>query len=235
MIGTVINVVTVVAGSVAGRAIGDRLPDRIRETVMHVIALVTLVLGIGMVGKSQNTLVLLLALILGGVTGELLRIEDGIRRLGEWAEHRLTGKREGGDFVRGFVTTSILFCVGPMTLLGCLQDGLTGDYRLLAVKATLDGISSLAFASALGSGVLLSAGTVLVVQGTLTLGARSLQGALTDPALQAEIFAAGGVMMLALGLRLLELKPIRVGNLLPALLYAPLLVYLFRLIPFLPR
>lgn len=235
MIGTLINVATVVAGSVVGRAIGNRLPERVRETVMHVIGLMTLTLGVGLVVKTRNELVVLLALLLGAITGELLHIEDGIRRLGEWAEHRLTGKREGGDFVRGFVTTSILFCVGPMTLLGCFQDGLTGEYPLLAIKSTLDGISSIAFASALGWGVLLSAVTVLVVQGGLTLGARWLQGPLSDPAVQAELFAAGGVMMLALGLRLLEIKPIRVGNLLPALVYAPLLVYLFRLVPFLPK
>lgn len=202
---------------------------------MHVIALITLVLGIGMVTRSQNTLALLLAMIFGAVTGEALHIEDGIRRLGEWAERRLTGKSEGGDFVRGFVTTSILYCVGPMTLLGCFQDGLSGNFELLAVKSTLDGISAIAFASALGWGVLLSAVTVLVLQGALTLGARWLQDPLQDPALQAEIFAAGGVMMLGLGLRLLELKPIRVANLLPALVYAPLFVRLLEWLNFPPK
>lgn len=234
-IGTLLNVTTVVVGAVVGRAIGNRLPERIRETVMHVVGLITLVLGIGMVIKSQNTLALLLALVLGAVTGELLRIEDGIKALGEWAERRLTGKSDGGDFVRGFVTTSILFCVGPMTLLGCFQDGLGGRFELLAVKSTLDGISAVAFASALGWGVLLSAVTVLVIQGGLTLGAQWLQGPLQEQALQAEIFAAGGVMMLALGLRLLEIKPIRVGNLLPALVYAPLLVKLLAAINFPPK
>lgn len=234
MIGTLLNVTTVVVGSFVGRAIGDRLPARVRETVMHVIALITLVLGIGMVTRSQNMLALLLAMIMGAVTGELLHIEEGIRRLGEWAERRLTGKSEGGDFVRGFVTTSILFCVGPMTILGCFQDGLSGRFELLAVKSTLDGISAIAFASALGWGVLLSAVTVLVVQGALTLGARWLQGPLQDPALQAEILAAGGVMMLGLGLRLLEIKPIRVANLLPALVYAPLFVKLLAWLHFPP-
>lgn len=228
MIGTAINVVTVVVGGVAGLAIGKRLPPAIRETVMHVIGLVTLVLGTSMFLKSQNPLILLGSLVLGGVTGEILRIEDGVNRLGAFAERKLTGSTEGGDFARGFVTTSILFCVGPMTLLGCLNDGLRGDYSLLAVKATLDGIGAVAFASALGWGVLLSAGTVLVVQGSLTLGARALEPLIRDAGMQAELFAAGGVMMLALGLRLLELKQIRVGNLLPALLYAPLLVLIAR-------
>lgn len=231
MIGTAINVATVVVGAVAGRAIGARLPAPVRETVMHVIALVTLVLGAKMALGSQNILIPLGALALGAVTGELLKIEARIDRLGEIAERRLTRKRVGeggGDFARGFVTTSILFCVGPMTLLGCLNDGLTGDYRLLAIKSVLDGIGALAFASALGWGVLLSAATVLVVQGSLTLGANALAPLLRDAAIQAELFAAGGVMMLGLGFRLLDLKPIRVGNLLPALAYAPLLVLLTR-------
>ena len=223
MTGTILNFITVVAGAVTGKLIGERLPPRMRETVMHVIALVTLVIGADMALKTRNPLVLLLSLVLGAVVGELLRVEDGINRLGELAERRLS--REGnGDFARGFITTSILFCVGPMTLLGCLNDGLRGDYRLLAIKSTLDGISAIAFASALGWGVLLSALTVLLVQGTLSLGAHALAPLLSDPAGQAELFAAGGVMMLGLGLRILELKPIRVGNLLPALLFAPLLV-----------
>jgi uncharacterized membrane protein YqgA involved in biofilm formation len=228
VIGTIINVGTVVAGAVVGKAIGDRLPARMRETVMHVIALITLVIGAGMSLKSENALILLGSLILGALTGEMLRIETGIDRLGAWAERRLTGKSDGGDFARGFVITSILFCVGPMTILGCLNDGLRGDYHLLAIKSTLDGVSAIAFASALGWGVLLSAVTVLVIQGSLTLGAGALEPVLRDTAMQAELFAAGGVMMLGLGLRLLELKQIRVANLLPALVYAPLLVAVTR-------
>jgi uncharacterized membrane protein YqgA involved in biofilm formation len=220
--GTVLNFITVVAGAVTGKLIGERLPPRIRETVMHVIALVTLVIGADMALKTRNPLVLLLSLVLGAVPGELLRIEDGIYRLGAVAERRLASDASG-DFARGFVTTSILFCVGPMTLLGCLNDGLRGDFRLLAIKSTLDGVSAIAFASALGWGVLLSAGTVLVVQGALSLGAHGLAPLLANPERQTELFAAGGVMMLGLGLRILELKPVRVGNLLPALIYAPLL------------
>lgn len=229
MIGTVINVVSVIAGGIVGRAIGNRLPAPIRETVMHVVGLVTLVLGVSMFQKSQNPLILLGSLALGGIAGELLRIEENINRLGAFAERKLTGSEESGDFARGFVTTSILFCVGPMTLLGCLNDGLRGDYSLLAVKSTLDGIGALAFASALGWGVLLSAATVLIIQGGLTLGAGALEPLLRDAGMQAELFAAGGVMMLALGLRLLDLKQIRVGNLLPALFFAPVLVAAVRL------
>lgn len=232
MVGTLINVAAVTAGTVAGKAVGSRLPERVRETVMHAIALITFVVGGGMcakIGSAEAALVLLVGLVLGGVTGELLRIEDGINRFGAFAERRLTGESAGGDFARGFVATSILFCVGPMTILGCLNDGLRGDYSLLAIKSTLDGISAVAFASALGWGVLLSAVTVLVVQGGLTLGAHHLGPLLSASVAQSELFASGGVMMLGLGFRLLELKPIRVANLLPALAYAPLLAVLLRI------
>jgi len=225
LVGTLINVGTVVLGTLVGRAIGQRLPERVRESVMHAVGLLTLVLGVEMALKTRNPLILLGSLALGALTGEALQIERRIDGLGALAERWLAGG-ETGEFARGFVTTSILFCVGPMTLLGCLNDGLRGDYRLLATKALLDGISAVAFASALGWGVLLSAVTVLLIQGSLTLGARALEPFLRSEAIQAEVFAAGGVMMLALGLRLLELKQIRVANFLPALLWAPALVML---------
>jgi len=226
--GTLLNTATVVVGALLGKAIGDRLPPRLRETAMHAIGLMTLALGMQMALGSRNGVVVLGALLLGGLTGELLRIEDRLTALGDWVERRVErgGKPESrGNFSRGFVTTSILFCVGPMTLLGCMNDGLRGDIRLLAIKSTLDGFSALAFASALGWGVLCSAGTVLVLQSLLTFSAGVLNAWLTEP-MRAELFATGGVMMLGLGLRLLDLKPIRVANFLPGLLYAPLLVAL---------
>lgn len=226
--GTLLNTATVVVGALLGKAIGDRLPPRLRETAMHAIGLMTLALGMQMALGSRNGVVVLGALLLGGLTGEALRIEDRLNALGDWVERRVErgGKPESrGNFSRGFVTTSILFCVGPMTLLGCMNDGLRGDIRLLAIKSTLDGFSALAFASTLGWGVLCSAGTVLVLQSLLTFSAGVLNAWLTEP-MRAELFATGGVMMLGLGLRLLDLKPIRVANFLPGLLYAPLLVAL---------
>ncbi len=229
MTGTLINVGTVVAGTLLGRALGHRLPEPVRETVMHAIALLTLVIGVQMVLPSQQALVLLGSLLLGAISGELLRIETWINRLGAAAERRFSaGKGREGDFARGFVTTSILFCVGPVTILGCFKDGLTGDYSLLAVKSTLDGVASIAFAATLGWGVMLSAVTVLLVQGSLTLAAEALSPVMKDAAMQREMFAAGGVMMLGLGIRLLRLAEIRVANLLPALVWAPFLVWLGR-------
>lgn len=230
MLGTIINTVAVIVGTLIGRAVGHRFSPRVRETVIHVIGLLTITIGMGNAMQSKTPVALILGLILGALTGEWLRIEDRIQRLGEWCEQRLVRDPEetGGDFARGFVTTSILFCVGPMTILGCIQDGLSGDYRLLAMKSALDGVSSAVFAAALGWGVMLSAVTVLVVQSVLSLGASGLQPVLRDPVLTAELFAAGGVMMLGLGLRLLDLKQVRVANLLPALIYAPLLVWIGR-------
>lgn len=230
MIGTLINVAAVVAGAAAGRLLGDRFSPRIRETTLQVIGLVTIVLGLDLARQSNNMLYVLGGLVLGGAAGELLQLEERLGRIGDRAEARLSrGGGEPGSFSEGFVSTSILFCVGPLTILGCLRDGLSGDYRLLAVKSLLDGISSIAFASALGWGVMLSAVTVLVVQGSLTLGAGALAPLLTDQALMVEAYAAGGVMMLGLGLRLLNLVKVRVANLLPALVAAPALVGLARL------
>jgi uncharacterized membrane protein YqgA involved in biofilm formation len=230
-IGTLLNTATVIVGALLGRAIGSRLPARLRETAMDGIALLTLLIGAQMALGTRHVLYVLGAVLIGGLLGEGLRIEDHLEAFGDWLERRVGGdSSEGGsNFSRGFVTTSILFCVGPVTLMGCIQDGLRGDYNLLAIKSVLDGFSALAFASALGWGVLFSAGTVLVVQGALTLGARTLSGSLT-PAMSAELFATGGVMMLGLGIRLLGLKPVRVANFLPGLIVAPVLVAAFEAI-----
>jgi len=224
--GTYLNLATVAAGSLAGVLIGRRLPERIRETVMHAISLVVIGLGAGMTLESKEPVVFLLSLVLGGILGETLHLEAGIERLGAAAE-RLLGPRDvdapAGRFATGFVTASILYCIGPLTLLGCLQDGLGQGFDILAVKSTLDGISSVTLASIFGWGVGLSTVTVLVVQGGLTLGAGVLSPAIGDAAVQRELFGAGGVMMIGLGIRMLEIKRIRVANLLPALLLAPLL------------
>ncbi len=226
---TLINVTTVLLGGTLGVFLGARLPARIRETIMHALGLLTLVIGIQLSQETNNILIVLGSLLLGGIAGEWLRIEWRIDRLGQRLESSTTGQKsaDGGStrFSHAFLTASLLFCVGPMTILGSIQDGLTGDYSLLAVKATLDGFAALAFASTLGPGVLGAALTVLVYQGALTLGAGWASAALSDPMI-AEMTATGGVLMLALGLGLLEIKRIRTGNLLPALLIAPLIVAL---------
>jgi len=249
--GTLINVVTVLVGGTLGTFLGGRLPERMRETIMHGLGLMTLVIGIQLSFKTEDILIVLASLLLGGIAGEWLRIEDCLDQLGRWLERRTAGNkgrstadlppggaehtspgsartlpgsaRASSRFSRAFLTASLVFCVGPMTILGSIQDGLTGDYTLLAVKATLDGFAGLAFASSLGPGVIFAALTVLIYQGALTLGAGWASALLTDPMI-AEMTATGGVLMLALGLGLLEIKQIRAGNLLPAVVVAPIIV-----------
>lgn len=171
--------------------------------------------------EFDNPLLPLVSVVAGLVVGELLGIEAALKRLGDYLEKRFS--RGESPVSRAFATTSLLFCVGPLTIIGSLEDGLRGDYGLLALKSALDFIAALTFASVLGWGVLLSAGTVLVVQGSLTLGAGSLDAAVTGTMISATT-ATGGILIVGLGLGLLELKDVRVANMLPALLFAPVLV-----------
>jgi uncharacterized membrane protein YqgA involved in biofilm formation len=230
--GTLVNAATVLAGTAVGVLLGDRLPERIRETVTHVLGL--FVISIGVFEAAQaftgpladftrgSAVVVLLSLLVGGVIGELIRIDDGLNRLGEALRRRFArgDGDEGGRFVEGFVVASLVFCVGPLTVLGSIQDGLSGDSQLLIIKSVLDGFAALAFAAALGWGVGFSVLTILVYQGALSIAAGLGAGAFS-PAMISAMTAVGGVMILAIGLRLLELKTIRVANLLPALVLAP--------------
>lgn len=230
MIGTWINIAAVLIGGAAGLAFGARLPQRLRQTVIAALGLFTAGLGLRMFLQTQNPILALGGLALGAVVGEWWRIEDGLVALGNWLEHRFTrpgdGPSEGSRFVRGFLTASLLFCVGPMTILGSIQDGLRGDYSLLAIKSVLDGFAAMAFASTLGAGVLFSVLVIFVYQGGLTLLAAQAQAVLTE-AMTAEMTAVGGLLLLGLAISsLLEIKRIRVGNLLPGLVLAPLLVAL---------
>lgn len=230
MLGTLVNTGTVLVGGTVGTFLGDRLPQRVRETVMHGLGLITLVIGAQMALQTQNVLVVLGSLILGGMLGEWLRLDLRLDALGDYLRAKAARSPflSRGHFTQGFVTASLVFCVGPMTILGSIQDGLSGDSHLLMVKSTLDACSSLAFAASLGMGVTCAALTVLVVQGGITLAASGVQHILTDP-MVTEMTATGGVMLLGLGLLLLDLKRIRVANLLPGLAVAPLLVALLAL------
>jgi uncharacterized membrane protein YqgA involved in biofilm formation len=225
MTGTLINVIAVLIGGTLGTFLGERLPPRIQQIVMQGIGLVTLVVGLDMALGTDNVLVLLGSILAGGILGEWWQLEQRLDGIGRWLEARaeripfLTQ----GDFTKGFVTASLVFCVGPMTILGSIQDGLSGDYTLLAIKSVLDGFAGMAFAAAMGMGVTCAALSVLVIQGSLTLGASLFQTVLSEP-MVVEMTAAGGVMLLGMGLLLLDIKRIRVASLLPALVIAPLLV-----------
>jgi len=236
MTGTIINIVTIIIGSTVGMIFGSRFPNRIRATVIAGLGLFTAAIGMQMFLKTDNAIIVLGSVLLGGILGEWWRIEEKLNALGGYFEHqfskRATNQKEPTQednnqrdrFMRGFLTASLLFCVGPMTILGSIQDGLTGDYRLLATKAVLDGFASLAFASSLGIGVLFSITTVLVVQGGLSLLAAQAAVIITDPMMN-EMTATGGLLLIGLAVSsLLEIKTIRVGNFLPALVLAPLIV-----------
>ena len=188
---------------------------------MNAIGLVTVLVGIQSFLRFDNPLVPLVSVILGLLAGELLGIDDALERFGDALEQRFSKGKS--PVSRAFVTTSLLFCVGPLTVLGSLQDGISGDYELLALKSALDFVAALSFASVLGWGVLLAAGSVLVVQGGLTL-AGAVFGSFMDEPMVLAMTSTGGVLLLGLGLVLLSLKEVRVANMLPALVVAPLLV-----------
>jgi uncharacterized protein len=234
MTGTLINVGTVLVGTLIGVTVGARLPEGIRQRVLAGLGMVTLVIGVdlalawGREDTSQSTpLYVLGGVLIGGMIGEALGIERRLEALGDRVQARLS-KTEGSTISEGFVSASLLFCVGSLTVVGSIQDGLTGDYETLATKAVLDGFASIALAATLGWGVGLSIFTILVVQGGITLGAGVFDDVLQGEAL-AVLTSAGGVTIIGIALKLLELKDVRVGNFLPALVVAPCLVGLVSL------
>lgn len=226
MTGTFLNIGTVLLGGALGLLFGARLPERVRQTVVAGLGLFTVAIGVSLFMDSHNAIIVLVSLLLGGVTGEWLQIEKRLANLGARLQKRFAAKSKGGStlFVRGFLTASLVFCIGPLTFLGSIQDGLSGNYQLLAIKSVLDGFAAMVFASTLGVGVLFSTLVILVYQGGLSLLAQQAQ-ALFTAAMIAELSAVGGVLLLGVAISsLLEIKPIRVGNFLPALLFAPLIV-----------
>ncbi len=223
MLGTWVNTATVIVGSLLGMAIGNRLPGRVREIVFTGLGLMTLGIGVTMVIRGSRPLIIISSIVLGGVIGELLNIERQLERLAAFLQTKV--RVGGSDFVRGFVTASLLFCVGPMTVVGSIQDGLTGDSTILITKAIMDGFGAIALAATTGIGVLFSAVTVLVVQGGLSLLGKSLS-VLTEPRALDQLTGVGGLLIIGLAIRMLEIKNIRVGNLLPALVIVAILVVL---------
>jgi len=232
MIGTFLNIATVLIGGALGLIFGARIPEQLKATVISGMGLFVMAMGLQMFLNTENPLVVLGSLLIGTLLGEWWKIEDGLQNLGKFLEQRFSREGEDGSntFVRGFLTASLLFCVGPLTILGSIQDGLIGDYNLLAVKSVLDGFASLAFASTLGVGVLFSTIIILVYQGGISLLAAQLNS-IISPSMMNELTATGGVILLGLAISsLLEIKKIRVGNMLPGLVVAPLIVWILSLI-----
>lgn len=238
--GTAVNVVTVLLGSGIGIVLGHRLPQRTRDTVTDALGLVTLMIAVlaaasvtsptltGAVGESAPVLIVLGSMLVGGLIGSLLRIEAGLEGIGDWLQSRLASSEQTEQrrrFVEGFVSSSLVFCVGPLTILGSLNDGLGNGSDQLMLKSALDGFAAIAFAASFGWGVAAAAISVLVVQGALTGVGALLGQLLPDPQL-AALTATGGLLLAGVGLRLLQIKAVPVGDLLPALLVAPLLTEL---------
>ncbi|MGH2356673.1 MAG: DUF554 domain-containing protein [Candidatus Limnocylindria bacterium] len=233
--GTLLNVATVMIGTTLGLAAGARIPRRLQESLTTGLGFFTVVFGLSMALRlftdpavqPGDDLALLAALLLGVAAGELLRLHDGLEALGAWFQRRLAraDANRPSRVAEGFVTASLVFCIGPLTILGSIENGLSGDVRLLAIKSLLDGVASIAFAAALGPGVYLSALTVLVVQGSIAAGAFLLRDVMDARTILA-ISAAGGLILLGVALRLLELKAVRIANFLPALVLAPILIRL---------
>lgn len=213
-VGSLANAAAIILGSLAGCLLHSRFPDRIRTIVFQGLGLCTLLIGLQMAFKVEDILVVIFSILLGGITGEILRLDTLFERLGNRFKRLL--KSDNPKFTEGLITASLIYCIGAMAIIGSLEEGVSGEPTVLYTKAILDGFASVALASTFGSGVLFSFIPVLVYQGTLTLFASSFQGYFS-PELIAQLSATGGLLIVGIGLTLLEIKEIRLSNLLPAL------------------
>lgn len=225
MQGTLVNVGAVILGSVIGLIIHSRLPKRITTTVFQGIGLFTLFLGFSMALKTNNILLMIFSIVLGSITGELLNLEDKVNKLSEKIKKKTRSKND--KFTEGFVTAFMLFCMGSMTILGAIEEGLGGVSDLLLTKSLMDGFGSIALSASLGFGVMLSVIPMLIYQGGLTLFASLLEGFFTEIMIM-ELSAVGGIILIGLGINILEIKKLKILNMVPSLLFIVLLTYYFQ-------
>ena len=223
MVGVIINVAAVLAGGTLGLLLGGRVPQRLRETIMQGLALCILLIGAQGALETANVLAVIVCMVAGGLLGETLDIEKRLESLGALAERKFAHGGQNGRFAQGFITASLLFCVGAMAVVGSLNAGLTGDNSTLIAKAALDLVTAVFFAAELGPGVLLAAAAVLVYQDAIALIAGWLAPVLTD-AIVTEMSAVGGLLIMGLSFNMLGMAKIRVGNLLPAI-FLPILYF----------
>lgn len=225
-LGTIINTLTVLVGGGMGLVFGNKIPERVRVIIVQVIGMTTLAIGLRDVMNTENMVFPLVGMLLGAILGELLKLEDRLEGLGDMLRRKFARKSEESTFVQGFVTATLLFCVGPLTILGAIEDASGKTPQLYIIKGTLDGFMMIIFSALYGVGAIFSALSVFVVQGSLTLFGTSLDAVLDDR-MRLELFAAGGLAVIAIGINLLEIKKIRLGSLLPGLVVTPILVYIF--------
>lgn len=224
MLGTIVNALAVVAGTALGLVLKSGIRENYRETIMNAIALSVLLIGIMSAVKANNLLLLITCMAMGSIIGEALKIEDRLEGLGKIIERRIS--RSDGGVAKAFVTASLIFCVGSMSIVGSIESGLTGNHQMLFAKSILDGICAVFLTSSLGVGVIFSAAVILLYQGTITLLASSLKSLLTAEMIR-EITAIGGVLIIAISLNMLKIKKIKVGNMLPAL-FIPFLYFIVK-------
>ena len=223
------NTFAIVIGGLIGLLFGKAFPEKIKKTVIQGIGLAILLIGISMALQTKNALIIISSLVLGGIIGEWIDIELRLQHIGEWLERKFAKNGKGTGFAKAFVTTSLIYCVGAMAIMGSLESGLNGNHNILFAKSMLDGITAIIFASTMGIGVLVSALPVFVYQGAITMAAGLLQGVLSAQVI-AEMSATGGLLILGIGFNILELKEIKVGNLLPAIFIAvPITLLITRL------
>ncbi len=226
MKGTVVNVIAIFLGCSVGFILKSKFPERIGKIIMQALGLVSLLIGVQMALKTNNILLVIFSLVIGGVIGETIGIEEGLERFGERVKLKFKNNTTSERFVEGFVTASLLYCVGSMAIMGALKEGLSGNPDILYTKSLLDGVTSIAFTAAMGIGVAFSAIPVFLYQGIITLLARLIKDFLSPEVIN-EMTAVGGILILGIGFGLLEIKKIKIGNLLPAILVAALLAAIF--------
>jgi uncharacterized membrane protein YqgA involved in biofilm formation len=222
MKGTIVNAIAVLTGSMTGVILRQGIPEKYQQTVMQGLGLAVGIIGLEMALKTQNILIVIVSLIIGGLCGEAIAIDYWLERLGAWITKKLGNKY--GDAGQGFVTASLVYCVGAMAVVGSIQDGLTGDASILYAKSMLDGVSSVVFASTMGIGVALSSVSILIYQGVITLLSGAFSSILSEAVIR-EMSAVGGVLIVGISLLMLDIRKIRVANLLPAIPVAALITY----------
>ncbi len=226
MKGTIVNVIAILLGCSVGFILKSKFPEKIGKIVMQALGLASLLIGMQMALKTDNILLLIFSLTIGGIIGEVIGIEEGLEKFGERVKLKFKSSNSSERFVEGFVTASLLYCVGSMAIMGALKEGLSGNPDILYTKSLLDGLTSIAFTAAMGLGVLFSAIPVFLYQGGITLLARSIKDFLSPEVIN-EMTAVGGILILGIGFGLLKIKKIKIGNLLPAILVAAFLAATF--------
>jgi uncharacterized membrane protein YqgA involved in biofilm formation len=224
LLGTIVNSLAIIVGSLIGLVSGGGIPEKYKVTIMQAVSLAVILVGLKMALKTDDILLVIFSLAIGSAMGEWIRIEDRLERLGQMIENRFA--RAGAGIAKGFVVTSLIYCVGSMAIVGSLESGLTGNHQTLFAKSALDGIGSIIFASTLGVGVLFSSLSVFVYQGIITVSANLMKPFLIDAVIH-QMSAVGGLLIVAIGVNLLEIQKIKVGNMLPAI-FLPLVYYMIK-------